>query len=253
MAIGTAGMKFSYSAVWNDASHRLKERGSLLLAVAGVFLLLPAILLGHFFPSPTGTGPDWLNAVMRHYGETWPWQVLASLVSIIGYIAIYRLVLDRNGVTVGSAIAAALPILPGYFLMTILTNITIGAGLLFFLIPGLYLIGRFAVSGAAMVAEGHRNPFTGIGRSWALTARRGWAVAGLVIIVFLAGFLLTFVITAVLGSIFLLVGGRDGVGGLLVLILNAALMSTLLAVMSVLFAAIYRALSGAAEPATTGI
>lgn len=246
-------MKFSYSAVWNDTSRMLKEQGSLLLPVAGVFLLLPALLVGYFLPPPTGSGSDWLNALLRHYADSWPWQLLASVVSTIGHIAIYRLVMDRRGVTVASAIGAALPILPGYFVMAVLTNLTIGAGLMLLLLPGLYLIGRFGVAGAAMVAEDNGNPFTGIARSWSLSARRGWAVAGLVIIVFLAGFLLTFVITAVLGSVFLLIGGRDGVGGLLVLILNSVLMSTLLAVMSVLFAAIYRALAGAAEPATTGI
>jgi hypothetical protein len=74
-----------------------------------------------------------------------------------------------------------------------------------------------------------------------------------VIVVVVAGVLLSFVITAVLGSIFLLIGGRDGLGMLLVLILNAALTAAFTTVLIVLFAAIYRALSGAAEPATTGI
>jgi UPF0716 family protein affecting phage T7 exclusion len=46
-------MKFSYSAVWNDAARMLKEHGSLLLAIAGVFFLLPGLLLGYFLPQPT--------------------------------------------------------------------------------------------------------------------------------------------------------------------------------------------------------
>ena len=80
--------------------------------------------------------------------------------------------------------------------------------------------------------------------------RRGWAVAGLVIIVVLAGLVLSFVVTAVLGTLFLLVGGRDGLGPLLVLILNSALTAVFTTVVIVLFAAIYRAVAGAAEPTT---
>ena len=38
-------MKFSYSAVWSDTMRMLRQHGSLLLAVAGVFFLLPGLLL----------------------------------------------------------------------------------------------------------------------------------------------------------------------------------------------------------------
>jgi hypothetical protein len=246
-------MKFSYSAVWNDAVRILKANSSLLLSIAGVFFLLPGLLLGYFVPQPTGSGQDALNAMMRHYNENWPWILLAQLVNLIGGISIYKLLFDERGGTVGAAIGGALPILPMYFIMTVISSMAIGIGLALLLVPGIYLLGRLVIAGAAMVAEGHRSPIAPIRRSWDLTRRRGWAVAGLVIVVVVAGVLLSFVITAVLGSIFLLIGGRDGLGMLLVLILNAALTAAFTTVLIVLFAAIYRALSGAAEPATTGI
>jgi hypothetical protein len=130
----------------------------------------------------------------------------------------------------------------------VLSSMAVGAGLVLFLLPGLYLLGRLVVSGAAMVAEGHRSPTAPIARAWDLTRRRGWAVAGLVIIVIVAGIVLSFVATAVLGTLFILIGGREGLGPLLVLILNSALTAVFTTVMIVLFAAIYRALVGAAEP-----
>lgn len=241
-------MKFSYSAVWNDAVRMLREHGSLLLAVAGVFFLLPALLVGYFVPQPTGSGQDALNAMIEHYRDNWPWLLLANIVNLIGSIAIYRLLFDRRGGTVGGAIGGALPILPMYFIMTALSSMAIGAGLVLFVLPGLYLLGRLVVSGAAMVAEGHRSPLAPIGRSWNLTRRRGWAVAGLVLIVAIAGIILSFVITAVLGTVFILIGGREGLGPLLVLILNSAIMAVFTTVLIVLLAAIYRALAGAAEP-----
>ncbi|CAA9524125.1 MAG: hypothetical protein AVDCRST_MAG23-291 [uncultured Sphingosinicella sp.] len=245
-------MKFSYSAVWNDAAAMLKRNGSLLLAIAGVFFLLPSLLLGYFAPAPTGSGQDALNAMMGHYRENLPWIVLAQLVNLLGGIAVYKLLFDQREGTVGTAIGGALPILPMYFIMTVISSMAIGMGLVFLLLPGIYLLGRLVIAGAAMVAEGHRSPIAPIRSSWNHTRRRGWAVAGLVIIVAIAGLILSFVITAILGSVFLLIGGREGVGPLLVLILNSALTAALQTVLIVLFAAIYRALSGAAEP-TTGI
>ena len=90
-----------------------------------------------------------------------------------------------------------------------------------------------------MVAEGHRGPLSPIGRSWDLSRRRGWAVAGLLVIVILVGTLLTMVATAVLGTIFILIGGREGLGPLLVLILNSALITVLMTVLITVLAAIY--------------
>lgn len=243
-------MKFSYSAVWNDAVRMLKAHGSLLLAIAGVFFLLPGLLLGYALPQPTGSGQDAIDALFRHYRENWIWFLIANIVNLVGGIAIYRLLFDRDGQTVGGAIGGALPILPMYFIMTVLSSMAIGAGLVLFLLPGIYLLGRLVISGAAMVAEGLRSPIAPIGRSWELTRRRGWAVAGLVLIVAVAGFLLSFVTTAVLGTVFVLIGGREGLGPLLVLILNSAITAIFTTVMIVLFAAIYRALAGLAEPTT---
>jgi uncharacterized membrane protein len=245
-------MKFSYTEVWNDAVHMLRTHGSLLLAVAGVFYFLPGLLVGHFLPQPTGSGPDALNALFKYYGDNWHWLLLANIVNLIGNITIYNLLFDRRGGTVGAAIAGALPILPMYFVMTVISSVPIVLGLMLLVLPGIYLLGRFIIAGAAMVAEGHRSPIAPIASAWDKTRKRGWAVAGLVVIVLLAGLLLSFVISAVFGSIFLLIGGREGLGPLLVLILTSALAAIFLTVMIVLTAAIYRALSSQAEP-TTGI
>ena len=243
-------MKFSYSAVWNDAMQMLRQHGSLVLAVAGVFFLLPGLLIGYLLPQPTGDGPDLMNAMMAYYSDNWLWLVLANIVNLIGYIAIYRLLFDQRGGTVAGAIGGALPILPMYFVMTVLTGMAVGAGFVLFILPGVYLFGRIAVSGAAMVAEGHRGPISPIARSWDLSRRRGWAVAGLLVIVILVGSLLTMVTTAVLGTVFILIGGREGLGPLLVLILNSALITVLMTVLITVLAAIYRALVGLSEPTT---
>jgi hypothetical protein len=235
-------MKLSYSAVWNDTAAMLKSHGSLIAAVAGVFLLLPTLLTGYFLPQPTGAGGDPFRPMVEHFTTNWPWLLLGNLFNMVGAIAIYLLLLRGDGQTVGRAIGAAVPILPFYLLMTILTNLPVVLGFLFFVLPGIYLLGRLFLASPVLVAETPRNPIAAIAGSWNLTRGHGWAVAGLIIIVFVVGMLLSLVVTAVLGSVFYIALGREGVGALLVLILSSALTAALYAVLAVLVAAIYRAL-----------
>lgn len=235
-------MKFSYSAVWDDTARMLKSHGSLMLALAGVFFLLPALLIGHLLPAPTSQANDF-GPMLDYYRQNWVWLLISNVVNAVGAVAIYLLLFDRRGGTVGSAIAAALPIVPFYFLLSVLVSLLIGFGFALFIIPGIYLVGRIAISGTVMVAEGRMSPLNAISAAWRLTSGKGWAVAGLVLIVGIAGFILSFAITAVLGAVIYLLAGRDGIGGLLVLILGSALTAALLTVLIVLLAAIYRRLA----------
>jgi hypothetical protein len=234
-------MNFSYSAVWNDTVALLKSHGSLLLAVAGVFILLPLLMTAYFLPTPTSS-TDPIGVLGRYYRENWHWLALASLINSIGSIAIYKLIFSGRGLSVGQAIGGALALLPFFFIATMIVSIAIGVGFAFLVIPGLYLLGRLAITAPTMVAENLRNPFSAMGESWRLTKGRGWAVAGLIAIIAIAGTILAFVITAIFGSVFVLALGREGIGGLLVLILSAAANAVFYTVLIVLLAAIYRAL-----------
>jgi hypothetical protein len=238
-------MKFSYSAVWNDAVAMLKAHGSLIAALAGVFLLLPTLLTGHFLPQPAPEGADAITPLVQYLTDNWMWLLLGNIVNMIGLVAIYLLLLGDRGRTVGGAIAAALPIVPFYFLMSMITNVAIGFGLVLFILPGLYLLGRFFLASPVLVADHPRNPIAAIQDSWRLTRGHGWALAGLIVIIFLVGMLISFVVTAIVGSLLLILGGQDGVGGLLVLILSSALTAALYTILAVVVAAAYRALKGA--------
>lgn len=236
-------MPFSYSAVWNDTVALLKRHGGLIGAVAGVFIFLPLLLTGYLLPTPASE-TDPFGALSVYYGEVWPWLLLSSVVNALGAIAIYRLIFTGPNVTVGQAIGGAAALLPFYFLLSIISSFAIGVGFLLFIVPGIYLIGRLLVSGPAMVAENRRNPLDALGESWRLTAGKGWAVAGLIIVVALAGFIAAFVATAIPGTIVVLAAGRDGIGQLLLALLTAAANTGLYMVLIVLLAAIYRALRG---------
>lgn len=245
-------MKFSYSETWADTKSLLRASSSLLFAIAGAFFFLPALLVGYFIPQPeTATTLSGRMAELQTYiGENFHWLFLANVLNMIGAIAIYVLLFDRTR-TVGSALGMGLRILPFYFLLSMLTNLVAGFGALWLLLPGIYLYGRLSVGGAAMVSEGKRSPIDAMRKSWQLTAKKGWAVAGFILIVLIVGYILIMAVTSVLGAVFLLLAGRD-LGGLLVLILGSALAAAFSALTVVLFAAIYRRLSAQPSVPTTG-
>jgi hypothetical protein len=66
-------------------------------------------------------------------------------------------------------------------LIGLLTGLAVGIGFIFLVIPGLFLLVKFAVSIPALVVEDKRGT-KAMGRSWELTAGHFWHVAGTVLL-----------------------------------------------------------------------
>ena len=248
-------MKFSYSAIWDDTAALLKRHAGLAVPLAGVFLFLPALLIGRFLPHPMATDArEFVRLMLEYASANWHWLLLQNLLNMAGTLAILFLVFVRSGITVAGAIRAALLLLPAYFLASLLGRIGIGIGLALFILPGLYLFARLVPLAPAMVAEGRGNPIDGLTRALALSRGRGWAILGLIALVFIAGMTLMWVVNGVLGMVLLFAAGED-LGRLLSLVVGSASAAALTVVMTLLYAAIYRALAGegAAAAATSGI
>lgn len=238
-------MNFSYSAVWDETVKLARSHLPLVLAVAGVFIFLPNLMVAHFLPPPQGDEPNMagmLAAMSDYFSANWPWLLLGVVVNMAGTIAILLLVFDRN-LTVGGAIAGGLALLPFYFLASLLSGVILFAGFLAFIVPALYLYGRLAPLAAVVVAERQRNPIEAVRRSFELTRGRGWSLFLLIILVWAAASLVTFAISAVVGSLFLLLLG-EGLGRFLVLIVSTALATAVTALLILLIAAIYQQLAG---------
>jgi|GEM_PF-1490583 len=221
-------MKFSYSAVWADVVALLRAHASLIATVAGVFIFLPGLLAAYFLPFPVTQDVSRMGEIWVEYvGSNWHWMVLNSLVNMIGSIAILKMIFVRD-ISVGGAIAAAVPILPFYFLASFIGSLLIGLGCLLLIVPGLYLLGRLGPLNALVVAEDRRNPIDAITRCLALTKGHGWAILGLILIVAIAAAIVIGIATTLLGILFILIAGQD-LGQMLVLIVktagNAALMT----------------------------
>jgi len=175
-------MKFSYSAVWDDTLGLLRQHGRLLAAIAGVFLFMPALLVAQLLPPPQPTDPARvLEAMMDYYAASWPWLLLQALASIVGTVAMLRLVFART--SVADALLFGLMLLPFYLLLSLITVVIVALGLILLIVPGVYLIGRLATAAPLMVAENRRNPVAALTRSFEISRGHGWAIAGLIFLV----------------------------------------------------------------------
>lgn len=244
----------SFSRVWDDTLSMLRANAGLLAAIGGAFLFLPDLLLSRFAPAPgdATTPAEFMEQMQAYFQANVGWLLLSAVVNAIGAIAIYLLLLRTPRLTVGAAVAAALPILPFYFLMTIGFNLAVGLGFLLFILPGIYLLGRLVLASPVLVTEMPRSPGGALARAWSLSRGRGWQIALMVLLVYIVAGLVTFAIQAALGSIILLLLGNEGIGALLNAALGALVNSVFAVVATVLTAAIYRALTavpaGTAQP-----
>jgi hypothetical protein len=238
-------MNFSYNAVWEDTLKLLRQHAPLLAAIAGVFLFLPALLIAVFMPPPVPQGGDpgrVFPMLLAYYGTAGPWLLLEGLFTMIGVLAMLRLVFAR-GTTVGDALVQGLMLTPFYFLASIICGLMIGLGFILLIVPGVYLIGRLIPIPAVLVAENRRNPFDAIRRTFALTKGRGWVIVGLVFVVAIVAGIAVSVADTLFALIFILAAGQV-LGKMLTAVVASALSAALATLLLMLYAAIYRALAG---------
>lgn len=237
-------MAFSYNDVWEDTVRLTRTHATLLIAIAGVFIFLPALTLAVMMPPPEPQTPDAERAfeiMIAYFREAAPWYLLIGLFNMVGCAAMLRLVFARE-TTVGAALVFGLTVLPFWIGMQLIMGFIVAGGFLLLIVPGLYLIGRLAPAQPVMVAEPARNPFTVIGRSFELTKGKGWAIFGLIFVVGIVGAIFSGAVTAIFGIIFLQLLDREiaaVLGAIVESLLNAAFATLFI----MLYAAIYRALA----------
>lgn len=236
--------KFTQNDVWEDALRLTRTHWPAFVAIAGVFIFLPTLLLNHFIVRPDTSELEDAAAIAAFGAflrENLIWYVLQSFIVMIGSAAMLRLVFAR-GVTIGGALWFAILLLPVYSLMLFLANFAVVIGLVLLLVPGLYLQGRLFVAGAAMVAEDRRHPIETIRRAWTLTEGHGWLILGLYLMVWLAGTIVVLAAQQLSGILFILVAGQ-ALGQLLSGIVVAVLTALVTTLLTMISAAVYRALA----------
>lgn len=191
-------MTIDLAGVLRDAWALAKRDRDVLIAVAGMFILVPQIAQAMFVSKP----PDfpslsadraaidaWLAAATAWGGQNDVRVLLFAAASIFGKLALFTLYLDRARPDVAGALARALRLSPRFVLLAVAVTIPVNVGLLLIL-PGVYLTGRLLLAGPSLVAERPLGVVAAVRRSLALTRRHGLALMALACVPLLAGDLL---------------------------------------------------------------
>ena len=194
-------MNIDLGATAADAWALWRRDRAVLWPLAGLFLFLPTLALMLFVdpltvrtdvaanPTPADTAAlvaqyrAWIAANSGYF-------LTVGLVSAFGTLAILGYYLDRAATTVGEVLTGALTLLPRYVLASLITSVAITVGLAMFFLPGIYLAGRWLLFGPVLVAEAPISAIDSVVRALRLTRRRGWVLAGVMIIAIAADVIL---------------------------------------------------------------
>lgn len=209
------------SAAWASATRMVAANRDLLMAIAGVFYVLPGLAGAVFVPSPAMT-PDMTEAqvlaVMQdYYASSLPALLILSLFPMAGMLTMLVAMLDTARPTVAQAIRHSLRALPSYFAAQLLIALAILpvsmalASVLALLLPDdrlavsvalgllLYPIMRTMLVGPVVAGKGIRNPVAAIRESIRLTRRNAGRI-----LLFIG--LAAFVFLVVYGLVMMVVG-----------------------------------------------
>jgi len=248
----------SISTAWDETAAFVGREGSLLFPVGFVFLALPSVMAGLLMPEAIDSAknyPEMMAAIRPLLPQIMATFAVATLVTLVGSLALYALCLRPGGTSVGEALRLALALAATLLLLlawSVLFSIpfTLGAagaghamGLAFLLLIPLAVFAgiRLMLLSAVIMGEAG-GPLDAIRRSWALTRGHFWKLFGFVIVVAIVVVVVSIVGNMLLGFIDLALGeGRNGV----VSTIGGALLNTVINVyMLVMSARIYRQLAG---------
>lgn len=238
--------RFDMGDAWVQTVAMLKGNREVLLIIAGLFFFVPSLLWSLMLgpPPQPEAGAD-LNRIIQVLGDYFrpatPWLLLAVVASVIGSLAIWRLMLARGGTSVGGALGVAVALFLGYIGASLLAGIATFFGLLAFIIPGLYLSARLSLTGPYMAATDTKNPIEALSASWNMTQNQGWWILLFVVIIAIVGSILVAIVETVFGGLFALTL-PEGLANTLGLIVEGLFGAALSTVMVVAYAAIYRQL-----------
>ena len=271
MNTATPPIAFDSSRAWSEAATAVSANRDTLLALAGVFLVLPAFAMAVLIPPPEPqTGAD-MQAILATMGEYYRSNslllIVAALIHMIGSLAMLALITDQTRPTVGQAIKQGFANTPSVIAAQLLLGMAIGAMVLLPValggalkspvITGLSLIAaiglgvwaavRLSLVSPAVVVDRLTNPLGALKRSWQLTegnVLRLLAFFALLSIAFLV--VIALAESAIRFGLTLLVGATSAE-------LGAALVTSIMsAVMTVYFIAVtamaHRQLAGQAVP-----
>ncbi|WOE75130.1 glycerophosphoryl diester phosphodiesterase membrane domain-containing protein [Alterisphingorhabdus coralli] len=235
---------FDFGATWSEAVALVTGNVQILIAVIGVFFVIPqfamTMVMGDPLAGASGDPNAVLDEMLTFYADNFLPILIASLIGVIGTVTVLTIYLDESRPTVGTAIAAAFGLFIPYFLTSLLMGLAIGIGFMLLIVPGIYLAIKFICAAPIIVAEKERNPIAALQRSWELTKGNSLRIFGFIVVLFVVLFVISLIVGIVAG-IFMIAGSIGASIGQLVQVLFQGVATAFSLAIS---AAIYRQLSG---------
>ncbi|MES2753198.1 MAG: hypothetical protein V4659_00890 [Pseudomonadota bacterium] len=233
-------------ALGRDAWAGWRRDREVLTLLAGTFVFLPTfawLLLVAEPAVPKGAANQEVSAILLHWaGANAHWLALRIAVELFAAAAVLTLYLSRDHRDVGGVLARAAALWPMFLVTVIASWGLVMVGIFAFVVPGLYIYGRVALAGPALIAEPKLGLAGAIARSIALTRGHGWQVFGYLGLTILAGALAVELIDGV-GAGLRRAGAANPVAlAMLAAVTAAAVTATVLARL-LLEVALYRRLS----------
>lgn len=260
-------MKFDSNLAWRQASATVSANRDVLLALAGVFFLLPRLVLSLFMPEPQSrpnmTPAEMADMLQSFYLQIAPYALPMMLFQAIGTLAMLTLFTDRSRPTVGQAIRQAarglFPYLAAQFLLVL--AVSFAGGLLIMVAgvskqPALILLVAAGVIVAAVTVflrmvlvapvvavERTYNPIRAIERSWHLTRGNALRICAFLLLIALVFMVAMAALVGVVGIVATLAMGPEGAK------VTSAVISSVMAAgfslyIAAILAAIHRQLAG---------
>lgn len=131
--------------------------------------------------------------------------VVNAAIGIVGYFWVQGALVEaaadvhdgRQELEFGDVFRRVRPVLGALIVAGLLAGLGIGLGLLLLIVPGLYLLTRWALIIPVIVLE-KRRAGESFGRSYELVKGNGWTVFGIVLIVFLLGAIVGGIVSGIL-------------------------------------------------------
>lgn len=170
-------MKLRFGNVFAHAGDLWRSESGLLVPLAAIFFFLPLLAVLLVVPVVDLGGLEGearAEAMIATIRAQLPWTVAQAVIQTFGVGAILTLLLDPARPSVGEAIRRAFVRLPGLLAARIVALAGVALGLLAFVLPGLYLIGRTFLTSAVYIAEPERGPAGAVIAGFERTTGNGW-------------------------------------------------------------------------------
>ena len=175
----------------------------LLLAISGIFLLLPMAMLLVFAPPPApAQGQDGFQAMIAYYQSNQLEYLLVYFWISFGQFAIATVLAAPDRPSVGEALRRCVGLLPWFLLIKVAVLLITMAGFMMLIVPALYFSARLAPSLVLLGTGEAKTPAALITPSVEMTRGAGWHIAAFMVLLWIGTSLFATAIGTISSALF---------------------------------------------------